>query len=100
MCNLTDHTPQEPVRKVISIAHFKVAHRLFGMAPHLPIGATYLRTVWQLWNQSGRDFQELVILYPKGGKLKIPVPHILPEDFDSVPEFQLAASLIVLQDED
>ena len=87
MCDLM--TREMPPRtKVIALKDFKKAYALWGLPNLLPPGAALLRSVWQIWDLTGRGFDVLVIESPKGSRFSLPVPKIETDHIDHLPEYE------------
>jgi hypothetical protein len=76
------------VERIIALKDFKRAQVLWGCPTALSPGPSLLRTVWQIWNRTGRNFDVLVIKTARGSLTKIPVPVIDSADIDDLPEYQ------------
>lgn len=84
----------------ISITDFVLAQEAWGLPDNLHPALSYLRTVWQIWDRSGRDFDELVIRYKRGGRVTIPVPKIREGSDSALVRKIVGAFEVHLQDED
>ena len=65
--------------RTISITDFELAREAWGLPDHMDPTLSILRTIYQIWLRGGQNFEELRIVYKRGGSVTISVPKILEE---------------------